>query len=514
MSVYVAILAIAAIDAIFIVLSQTALWQRKEYRIDRMRAYINSPELDMKQVGIWIIATILAALGFWYMACSLVSMLVLLAAYALRATTRGIFRPKLTARSIAVTGIALASILLLIAFVPSAALIAFVVVLSPVINALVVGIITTPAMLKKRSVISKAISYRKNLTGLTVIGITGSVGKTSTKTYALHILEGDTREVIATQAHRNSPYVVAIDMITRVTAATSTYIAELAAYRPGEIEELCSIVQPSIGVITAITNQHVAMFGSLERLARTKWELAEALPAQGTLILNKDDKNITALAHEAKQQILWYSMREQADVAFEHIALHIDHTQCDLVINNQRQHVDISIVSRGQLGSVLAACAIGFARGMSVSEIATRLSTLPRLEKTMEYRKLLHGAVIIDDSYSASEASVINAIEYLREVGDEKSLLILVPIIELGSEGAIVHERIGKALAEVPFQVMIYGNAYKTDIVRGLEGAISNNIAWYTDPKILTHEIEEIRTAKNIIVIEGRVPKSTYNALI
>ncbi len=514
MGVNMAILAIAAIDTVFVVLSQTALWQRKEYRIDRMRAYLTSPEFDHTQLLTWGAAAILVLLGFINPVFSIASILIILLIYVVRMFTRGIFRPKFTTRSSAVVGIALITIFFLLLFVSSNAIIAFVVFMSPLVVACAVGIIATPAIIKKKNTIHKAIAYRNSLTSLTVIGITGSVGKTSTKTYAHHMLQIDNREVVATQAHRNSPYVVAIDMLTRVTSATSTYIAELAAYRPGEIKELCEIVQPSIGVITAITNQHVAMFGSLERLARTKWELAEAVPKDGTLILNKDDKNIVNLSPEATQRIVWYSMQQQADVMLDHIVLHIDHTECDLVINNQRQHVDIPVVSRGQLASVLAACTIAFVRGISIMEISDKLASLPQLEKTMEYKKLSDNSILIDDSYSASEASVINAIEYLKAVGNERSLLILVPIIELGSEGSAVHERIGNALSEISCKVMIYGNAYKADIIRGLGSSVHGHIAWYSDPNIITRDIQTYRTTKSIIVLEGRVPTTIHHALV
>ena len=513
MGMNVALLAITMLDAVFIVLSQTALWQRKEYRIDRIWAYLVSPESNAKEIILWASALILALLGFLHIWFSAISIFLLLTAYIIRAFRRGVHRPVLTIRSGAVMGIAMGIIFLLLAFSMSTAGAVLVVALSPLIVALAVGIIASPSVLRKRNVIRKATQYRKSLADLTVIGITGSVGKTSTKTYALHILQTDTNNIVATHKHRNSPYVVAIDILTRVTNDTALYIAELAAYRPGEIKELCNIVQPRIGVITAITNQHLAMFGSVERLARTKWELAEAIPETGILVLNKDDQNIRNLAEHTARNIIWYSMQTAADVMFEQIAICTEHIKCDVVVQGKRKRVRIPVVGRGQLGSVLAACTIGHAQGMSLPAIAKRLASLPQIEKTMQYIQRTKKKVLIDDSYSASEASIMNAIEYLKTVGNEKSLLVLVPIIELGPDGRVVHERIGAALADAVFRVVIYGNAYQADIMRGFAGASCPHIDWYANPKVLAGDMKKNRNKYSIILLEGRVPNIVREAL-
>lgn len=506
MSANIALYCLAGLNMALCVLSQTALWQRKEYRIDRMRAYIYSPEKSVEDMGIWTIALLLSLCAFFVSWAAYVSMLVLLAGYMIRGVKRGVFRPKFTARAGIISALSFILSVFLLFVIHSVMFVSLVVVMVPCIVAISVGCTALISAIKKGSVIARAIGYRKTLRNLRVIGITGSVGKTSTKTYALHILQDTPGEVIATAQHRNSPFPVAEDLLSHANSHTGTYIAELAAYKKGEITQLCDIVQPTIGVITAITNQHAALFGSVERLAEAKWELAQALPAHGTLILNKDDENIEKLSKSFDGNIVWYSMRQHADVAFTEIALQQEAVSCVLVIKGERFKAVLPVVGRGQLGSALAACAIAYAMGMSAQDIVKKLSTLPAIEKTMQAKKTEAGKLIIDDSYSASEASVMNAIEYLNTIGDEHALLVLVPIIELGQEASAVHERIGVALAHVKFQTFIYGTAYQDDIMKGLSGTPHPHITWYEDPNILAADLKQRVTTYSPILFEGRLP--------
>lgn len=500
-----AIIGLTIVDIILVALSQIALWQRKEYRADRMRGYIDSPEGSLKQHPWPLIAGLLVGVGWTLVSwenegaaeyAGLASLLLIVVGHTFRIRTKGVMRPTWTARAGVVLLVTLIAgmawgVYLVIPNILLALQMATLVFFLPAIIAGVVFLVTIPATLQKKRIISQAKTLRNSLDALTVVGITGSVGKTSTKTYLLHILGGASKTVQATSEHRNSPYVVALDMISKLTRKTSTYIAEIGAYKKGEIVELSQLAQPKIGVVTAITNQHAALFGSLENLATTKWELIDALPADGIAILNADDKNVVKKAKGLKKKIVWYSLKEK---------------------NPLLTHA--SVIGNGQLGSVLAAVTV--ARLLNVPEdvIAKRLATLPVLSQTMELKKGKNSSIVIDDSYSASEASVMNAIEYLKELPAGDKRLIMVPIIELGSEGSAVHTRIGKALARLPMQVYIYGDAYREDIQKGLAVSPTANVIWMNDPKQMAVEAAKDLTSKSTVVLEGRIPALVRSAVL
>ncbi len=523
MSFFLGMFVLAALDAVFIVLSQVALWQRKEYRMDRMRAYIMSPESELERNVHWYIAfsmLCVAAAGY-IMDYSIVmtlasatSMASIFIGYAGRAFRTGVARPAITVRSVAVIGVAFILLAVKLIVTNNIAQMALVVFASPVVVAFAVGIVTLPALLTKRKTIARATQARAGLHSLVTVGITGSVGKTSTKKYLVHLLGGESDTVIATSEHRNSPYVVAQDMLQRLSEKTKIYIAEMGAYNKGEIAELARLVQPSIGVITAITNQHVALFGSLENLVRAKWELPESIPEHGTLVLNKDDVLLREKATGMKQSILWFSLLEGADVSMSNIILEQDATLCTLAIRGNSQELRLPVISRGQMVPILAAAATALALGVSEEEIMARMETLPQLERTMQVRTGKNGALVIDDSYSASEASVRNAIDYMKNIASQDAYLILVPIIELGSEGARVHERIGTLLKNLHATVYMYGTAHKEDILRGLHDADSRQISWYQDPNILAREISSAVSKNSLVVLEGRVPAIIRQAIL
>jgi UDP-N-acetylmuramoyl-tripeptide--D-alanyl-D-alanine ligase len=522
------LIALTAVDALLVILSQVALWQRKEYRLDRMKAYILSPEGSLKKQGASIVATIFLGVAWTTFllnafiiadVLSVASLLSVFIGHAVRIYRKGVFRPEPTSRALlvllATVVLGAVGVFLLVTGGELLALqLATFVFLLPLFTALAVYLVGIPTQMQKQRVISRAIAYRNHLQNLSVVGITGSVGKTSTKTYLIHLLGGESEKIVATSEHRNSPYSVAQDMLSRLSQKTTIYIAEMGAYVQGEIAELCILTKPKIGVITAITNQHAALFGSIEALAQTKWELINSLPEDGVAILNKDDAQIGVQARNMKRKVLWFSAKGKADVSATHVVLHQDRTQCVLSIGNETHTITLPIISRGQLVPVLAAITTAHALGTDGASITERLATLPALPRTMELRTGKAGAIIVDDSYSASEASVTNAIDYLSSIGSEDTRLILVPVIELGEEGGAAHERMGKLLNELSAHVYIYGNEYKEDILLGLGNHPKAKVIWFDDAKKLKEKVIQGITRKTTIVLEGRIPSLVRTSLL
>ncbi len=519
---------LTAFDALLVTLSQVALWQRKEYRLDRMKVHLFSPEGSL--VKEWAVLAsalcVVVAWGAFFMnAIALVvplasaSLLIIFGGHILRIARKGVFRPDFTSRAILV--LAFTAILIcvwssfFIATGPLFALqLATFIFFLPGLVALSVYIVGIPAQIKKQQLISRAMEYRKHLKNLTVVGITGSVGKTSTKVYLVHLLGGESEYILATSEHRNSPYSVAQDMLARLSQKTLFYIAEMGAYAPGEIKELADLAQPKIGIITAITNQHAGLFGSLEALAHTKWELVRSLPQDGVAILNKDDTQIALQAKNLKKKVIWFSAKTNADISAADIIVQQTHTLCMISIGSETHSVTLPILSRGQLVPLLAAISAAHALGTDTTVIIKRLQTLPRLPRTMELLSGISHATVIDDSYSASEASVANAIGYLTNLSSKDIRLVMVPIIELGEEGSVVHERIGRLLATLSARVFIYGDAYKEDLVRGLGKNPKATVTWYSDAKKMSEEVTKGVIAKTVLLLEGRVPDIVRSSLL
>lgn len=500
-----AIVAVAIVDILLNILSQVALWQRKEYRWDRIQAYLTSPEGSITKQRMFFALSLLVGVGWIVLMLGnalvaeyfgIAALLVALFSNVIRIWKKGVVRPTFSSRIALVLAVA---IILCIAWgvfmvLPNSVLalqLATLVFFLPVLVACSVYATAIPALIQKRRVIARAKTLRASLHNLTVVGITGSVGKTSTKAYLLHILGGESKSVHATTEHRNSPYPIALDMLEHLATTTKIYIAEMGAYKKGEIQELAELVQPNIAIITAITNQHAGLFGSLENVASAKWELIDALSESGTAVLNADDERIVRKAKTLQKKIIWFSLKDKMSM-----------------------QLASTVVSQGQIYSALAAIAAARALDVSEDQINEKLKTPPALERTMEEKTGINNCRVIDDSYSASEASVINASEYLASLTSIDKRLVLVPIIELGSFGEVVHERIGKALAQLVAHVYIYGDAYKKDIQRGLGTSPKATVLWFDDAKKMVQEITKHVTKETVLLLEGRVPNVVIDAVL
>src|SRR3989344_5842364 len=328
------------------ILSQVELWQRKEYRRDRMLASLMGPELRLHLYPYFL--AVLAALVDKPAA----AILVLLAYHALLVFQRGLNRPQFTtkARAVLLLTAALTAVVLgtLVRLSPSAnGPWAGALLLVPVCAAVSTLAVNVIAGLRKRGRIGRARAERQKLSNLTVIGITGSYGKTSTKHFVAQLLPGS----VATKEHRNAEFPVALDMLEQLRARPLVHIAEMGAYRRGEIAALARLTSPRVGVITAIGNQHTATFGSPENILTSKWELIAALQPGGVAVLNADDPALVQAAKTISPDVsvVWYSVKKPADVYVDTITMLPRSVSCLLHIANTTRELTIPLAGEGAL---------------------------------------------------------------------------------------------------------------------------------------------------------------------
>lgn len=500
-------------------LSQVALWQRKEYRLDRMRAFALSPEGSIYYHPPLLVAYALVGIGwiFFFLELELPAelcgwgALICLGFYHIRRIiTRGLYRPKFTAKAVAVLVVimleaiwyAFATFIPTVLFALQWATFHFFLVFMCL---LAVAIVNLPFGLKKSQIIRKATLLRAKYKDLEVMGITGSFGKTSTKYFLHHILGGHSLNVITTKHNHNSYIGVAQDMLTQLKPKTNTYIVEMAAYKRGEIAEIARMVKPSLGIITAIGNQHLELFGSKANILSAKWELAQALPKTGTLIINDDDNFLPSAAKDFKGSVLRYSVQHKADVYANHIMVEPTNLFFRLHVGQDNHTVRVPLLSTGLLGSALAAVAGATALQVPFSHILERLETIRPVARTMELKYGLKTCTVIDDSYSGGESAALNAIAHLARFPQSDKRIVFVPIIELGHDGYFAHEKIGRALAQSGANIFVYGQEYREVLERCFVKQ-ANAIRWYTNPVRLVEHVTSGLSAESVLLLEGRVP--------
>lgn len=486
-------------------LSQIYLWQVKEYRWDRMRVALSDRPRSLPLVFLYsayALTVVAWLLDLPVLALFAIGQIFVL--YIWRSLTLGIYRPQWTTKArligvmAAVYLLCLWTILVLSDHGQSIKLAILIILIIPLVGVCVglVNLLTYP--LKQRT-ISRSRALRQSLDQLTVVGITGSYGKTTTKHILSHLIPSATVSL----EHRNSAYVIALDMLQQLTTDAKIYIVEMSAYRPGEIDELADLTNPAVGVITHLGNQHLALFGSVQRLIRTKWELISALPKDGIAILNADDPAQVAQAKSHTGLIRWYSTSRPADVYADQISILPDKINFRLHLPPRSFPVSLPLLSEAYLSSAVAAVAAASAVGLSADDIVARLSSVTPYPHTMQLIAGRSGSSIIDDSYSANEQSVLNGLRHLQRFPQADRRIIMVPLIELGENSRSVHQHLGQALKASGAQVFVYGRAWHHELQQ----------PYFTNPNLIIKLACQNLTADAVILLEGRIPKAIRHAL-
>lgn len=309
-----------------------------------------------------------------------------------------------------------------------------------------------------------AAHVRNQLPNLTVIGITGSQGKTTTKDLLQHLLES-IGPTISPENSFNNELGAPLNLL-RCDQDTKFCIAELGARHQGDIFKLASIVRPEIGVVLKVGNAHVAEFGSIENIAKTKAELIQALPTDGVAVLGLYDDFTPKMADGFAGRVITFGEKQNADVRATDIEIREGCPHFDLVNSQGRISIGMRLVGAHQISNALAAAAVATALGISNDHIATALSTA---ENKSKWRMELHelpGLLVINDAYNANPESMEAALFSLRLFAQERggaAWAFLGKMHELGATSEQAHEKIGTLARDLAIDHLVainsdYGN--------------------------------------------------------
>lgn len=450
------------------VLTFARLFQIKEWRADRLREHMRR-EGWLRQFFGWARPTIIALGLLLFFLLPLVSKESPIEPGTLLGATWGLLawftlfrfviskqsRPIFTKKALIVVSLALALVVLtgflLLPFQeePWGAVILFLLPLFSSISVVAAILFLHPLdRTLKRRILARARAARERYPHLTVIGITGSVGKTTTKELLAHLLSN--RKVLVTPAYVNTELGVADLMIRKLTDEHELFIVEMGAYRRGEIARLCSLVAPHIGVITFVSDQHLALFGSKEDLCRAKGELFAALPPQGYAFLNADSLFCSDLSARAACPV--QTVGTGGHATYEAYDSEESASGISFTLQSIRFHLPIH--GTHQVSNVLLAIAVAALLGVPLEESAKRLSSFHGLPQTFEKKVGKQGQVVLDDTHNASSASFRAAIEWARIFGAERKILVTAGLIELGSAERAVCQELGYQARDVFHEVI------------------------------------------------------------
>lgn len=289
---------------------------------------------------------------------------------------------------------------------------------------------------------------------LKVIGLTGSVGKTTTKELVAAVI-GRRHPLLKNEGNLNSEIGLPL-VLLELTRRHRRAVLEMGMWARGEIAFLCDIAAPEVGIVTNIGPSHLERLGSIEAIVDAKAELVEALPPDGTAILNLDDPRVAGMSERTAANILTYGLSDEADVWGDSIESHgLAGVRFELVHGDEREAVYSRLPGRAMVHNALAAAAAGITEGMPLAEIAEALSEAQIPARLMSHRGPA-GSTLIDDTYNASPASMLAALDLLGEVPGRK-IAVLGDMRELGALENEGHREVGQRAAEIADAIYAVG---------------------------------------------------------
>ena len=332
---------------------------------------------------------------------------------------------------------------------------------------------------------------RSNLLDLTVIGITGSQGKTTTKELLASILSS-AAPTVAPHGNFNNEIGAPISLL-QCTEATKYCIVEMGARHSGDIAHLCSIAQPNIGVVLKVGSAHVGEFGSIQAIADTKSELIQSLSPEGVAILGTYDDFTPAMARAHKGKTLTFGESSDCDIRATDIEVREGRAHFDLITPEGRSAVGLRIVGLHQVANALAVASVATVLGFSLDQIASGLSTAESEAKWRMDIEELPSLVLINDAYNASPEATAAALQTLMLFAQERggeSWAFLGKMHELGESSNADHAAIGTLASELGIDHLV--------CVGAPEYAASISASSATTVHRCTDIAEAVEVAKNL----------------
>jgi UDP-N-acetylmuramoyl-tripeptide--D-alanyl-D-alanine ligase len=284
-----------------------------------------------------------------------------------------------------------------------------------------------------------------------VVGVTGSVGKTSVKDLLAAVL-GTTYPTVSSERSFNNEIGVPVTL-ANADDATEAAVIEMGARGVGHIAELCAIARPTIGVVTAVGHVHTELFGTIDDVARGKGELVEALPPTGAAVLNAGDARVLAMRERTRARVVTYGVG--GDVTATEIVLD-DELRASFELRSPWGHVAVRLLARGlhQVDNALAAAAAALVSGVTPDAVATGLAQASLSPWRMELRRTPSGALVLNDAYNANPISVAAALRSLAALDATHRVAVLGTMAELGAVADEEHRSIAALAASLGIEVL------------------------------------------------------------
>ncbi len=345
-------------------------------------------------------------------------------------------------------------------------------------------------------------AHWRGLFDIRLVGITGSIGKSSTKE-VIAAVAGAQFDVLKSAGSYNNEVGLPVSVL-QVTPDTDVAVLEMGgAYRFGEITELAEIARPDIGVVTNVTYSHLSRMGSLEAIAQTKVELVEALPDHGLALLNADDERVLAMAEHASCRVQTYGLAEGADLrATDVTGLGLEGIQFTLVRGDQSDRIAVPLLGRHSVHMALVGIAVGFELGMDLADILRGFES-PDVQLRLILTPAVNGATILDDHYNANPASSNAALTLLEELDATRRIAVFGDMLEMGEYEEEGHRVVGRRVAEVADGLLTVGERARFIYEEFVELQPERIARHFDSKETLTVALRDLMRDGDLVLVKG-----------
>ncbi|MCA9972270.1 MAG: UDP-N-acetylmuramoyl-tripeptide--D-alanyl-D-alanine ligase, partial [Anaerolineales bacterium] len=334
-----------------------------------------------------------------------------------------------------------------------------------------------------------------------VIGITGSVGKTTTKELTARVLSQRYR-TLKSAGNRNNEIGLPLTLLD-LRPEHACAVLEMGMYTTGEIALLCKLAQPAVGVVTIIGPVHLERVGTMDGIVRAKQELVEALPADGVAILNKDDARVMSMATHTQARVFTYGLNSTADLWASNIhSMGLQGVRFTLNHGREALSIKVPLLGRHSVHTALRAAAVGLAEGMRWEEILAGLAA----QQSQLRLVAVPGpdeSILIDDTYNSSPDSVKAALNLLQDL-DGRRVAVLGDMLELGPVEEASHRLIGRRVTEVAQVLVAVGPRARWIAEEALAvGMAPTRVFVAADAETAVPILTELIRPRDVILVKG-----------
>lgn len=373
---------------------------------------------------------------------------------------------------------------------------------------LLANVINAPAEAFFRNrFIKDAKRILKSASDLKTIGITGSFGKTSTKFILARILE-EKYNLTYTPASFNTPMGVVRTVREQLKPSDSLFICEMGAKNIGDIKEICDIVNPDIAIISSVGAQHLETFKSVENVAKTKFELADAVSKkEGKVYVNFDSE--AAKAYSANyNNIVSFGTTADCDISISNIKCGRYGSEFDVKYGDTAIHLISKLLGIHNVLNIAGAVGVALDLGVGETDIKYAVSHLKPVEHRLEMKPFINGAVLIDDAYNANPTGSAEAVNVLASFEGMRRIIVTPGLVELGDKEYECNKQLGALAAQKLDDVVLVGMERSVPLAEGAkEAGIDSErlhiVPTFKDAMVLLHQIADGNT---VVLFENDLP--------